>query len=94
MGDRPQLVEVRAQTGLRPVWRRVGGTVEQHDPSGDKDPQVGHDGPEGLLGRGTDHEEAAPQQADPAVRGVHRRGADLHYYGADETRLIVGLFAR
>lgn len=68
--------------------------MEQHDSGGDQDAQVGHNGPEGLLGGGADHEEAAAQQVDPAVRGVHGGGADLHYYRADETRFTVGLFAR
>ena len=45
-----------------------------------------HDGPEGLPVRGSDHEEAPPPQADPAVRRVHQRGAHLHHHRAHEER--------
>lgn len=87
MGNRPLLAEVRAEARPRAVRRSLGGPVEQHDAGRHQDAEAGHDGPEGLPGRGADHEEAAPSEAHPAVRRVHDGGAHLHHHGAHEERL-------
>lgn len=80
MGNRPKLAAIRQETRLRAVRRCVGRLVEQHNARRHQDFEVRHDGPERFLGRSTNHEEAATQQVDSVVCGVHARGADLHHY--------------
>uniref|UniRef100_A0A8D8CE30 (northern house mosquito) hypothetical protein n=1 Tax=Culex pipiens TaxID=7175 RepID=A0A8D8CE30_CULPI len=87
VGDRSDVTQVCAQAGLGPVWRCLGRSVEQHNAGCHQNAQIGNHGPEGFPRRGADHEEAPAQQADPAVRRVHPRGADLHHHGAHEARL-------
>lgn len=41
-------------------------------------------GPKGLLGRGSDHEEAEAPQVDTALRCLHAGGAHLHHHRAHE----------
>lgn len=94
MGNRSQLAKIREETRLGSVWRRVGGLVEQHDARRHQDFEIRHDGPEGLLGGSTNHEEVETQQVDSVVRGVHTRGADLHHHRAYETWIVVGISAR
>lgn len=68
--------------------------MEQHDPGSDKDPQTGHDGPEGFPRRGTDNEETPTRQPHTALCGLHDGGAYLHYNRAHEERKPPGVPAR
>lgn len=57
MGNRSFVVEIPEEVGTGPIRRGVGRSVEQHYPSGDKDAQARHHGPEGLPCRGANYEE-------------------------------------
>lgn len=93
MGDRPHILEVCQKTGSRPVWRSMGGALEQHHAGRGQDSKIRNYGPEGLLGRSSDHEETKTHQADSTVRRVHVGGTYLHHHGTDETRFLAGLLA-
>lgn len=80
MGNRTDLLKIHTEIGPRPVRRGMGGHVEQYDTGCDKNTQTGHDGPEGLLGRGADYEEVAASETDSIVRRVYGRGADLYHH--------------
>jgi len=48
-------------------------------------------GPQGFPGRGTDNEEIAAPEADPAVCSVHDGGAYIHHHRTHEEWQLTGV---
>lgn len=94
MGDRPHFSEVREKARTRPIRGGMGRTLEQHHAGRGENPEVRHNGPEGLPSRSADHEEAAAQQVDSTLRCVHAGRTYLYYHRTDETWILAGLLTR
>lgn len=94
MGDRPHIPEVRQKARARPIRGSMGGALEQHHAGRGEDPEVRHNGPEGLPRRSTDHEETTTQQTDSTLRCMHSGRAYLYYHRAHEAWILAGLLTR